>query len=148
MSQLTAVSYWQFACHIYDLKGVQSLLLELQNKQQKNVNLCLLLLFLDKLKLQLTQAQFEKLRAAAEISDDQLLRPIRSTRHNLKRQFMHTTQYADIRKKLLDGELALEKLQQTILLEALPQSIAVSTHTSNLIYYLDTQSQNQLLRCL
>ncbi|RXE93481.1 DUF2390 domain-containing protein [Pseudoalteromonas phenolica] len=35
MSKLTADTFWQFACDIYSKNGVQPLLLELQDEQQK-----------------------------------------------------------------------------------------------------------------
>ncbi|TMN88328.1 TIGR02444 family protein [Pseudoalteromonas phenolica] len=148
MSKLTADTFWQFACDIYSKNGVQPLLLELQDEQQKNVNVCLLLLFLDSLKLQLTPTQFSALNNAAALSDAQLLNPHRLIRQNLKTHHAHCTDYAVIRKQLLENELALEKLQQSLLLDALPSSISVNSGADNLTLYLSEQDKNRLLQCL
>jgi uncharacterized protein (TIGR02444 family) len=127
---------------------VQPLLLELQDEQQKNVNLCLLLLFLDSLKLQLTPAQFSALDSVAALSDAQLLNPHRLTRQNLKKHHSQRTEYSVIRKQLLENELALEKLQQSLLLDALPSSISVNSCADNLALYLSKQDKNRLFQCL
>ncbi len=148
MSKLTADTFWQFACNVYSKNGVQPLLLELQDEQQKNVNLCLLLLFLDSLKLHLTQEQFAALDSVAALSDAQLLNPHRLTRKNLKTHHAHRSDYAAIRKQLLDTELALEKLQQGLLLAALPSSISVNNNADNLPFYLSHQDKKRLLQCL
>jgi hypothetical protein len=42
MSKLTADTFWQFACDIYSKNGVQPLLLELQDEQQKKRKLVLI----------------------------------------------------------------------------------------------------------
>ena len=148
MSKLTCDTFWQFACDIYSKNGVQPLLLELQDEQQKNVNVCLLLLFLDSLKLQLTPTQFSALDNAAALSDAQLLNPHRLTRKNLKTHHAHRTDYAVIRKQLLENELALEKLQQSLLLNALPSSISVNSGADNLALYLSEQGKNRLFQYL
>ncbi|GMM86582.1 TIGR02444 family protein [Pseudoalteromonas sp. MTN2-4] len=148
MSKLTCDTFWQFACDIYSKNGVQPLLLELQDEQQKNVNVCLLLLFLDSLKLQLTPTQFSALDNAAALSDAQLLNPHRLTRKNLKTHHAHRTDYAVIRKQLLENELALEKLQQSLLLNALPSSISVNSGADNLALYLSEQDKNRLFQYL
>lgn len=148
MSKLTPDTFWQFACDVYSKNGVPPLLLELQDEQQKNVNLCLLLLFLDSLKLHLTQEQFSALDSVAALSDAQLLNPHRLTRKNLKTHHSHRTDYAVIRKQLLENELALEKLQQSLLLDALPSSISVNSDADNLALYLSEQDKNRLFQCL
>jgi uncharacterized protein (TIGR02444 family) len=148
MSKLTPDTFWQFACDIYGKNGVQPLLLELQNEQQKNVNVCLLLLFLDSLKLQLTPTQFSALDSVAALSDAQLLNPHRLTRQNLKKHHSHSTDYAVIRKQLLENELALEKLQQSLLLDALPSSISVNNGANNLALYLSELDKKRLYHCL
>ncbi len=148
MSKLTPDTLWQFTCDIYSKNGVQPLLLELQDEQQKNVNVCLLLLFLDSLKLQLTPTQFSALNNAAALSDAQLLNPHRLTRQNLKTHHSHRTDYAVIRKQLLENELALEKLQQSLLLDALPSSISVNSDADNLALYLSEQDKKRLFQCL
>ncbi|MFY8301078.1 TIGR02444 family protein [Pseudoalteromonas sp. SS15] len=148
MSRLTPDTFWQFACDIYSKNGVQPLLLELQDEQQKNVNLCLLLIFLDSLKLQLTPTQFSALDNAAALSDAQLLNPHRLTRKNLKKHHSQRTEYAVIRKQLLENELALEKLQQSLLLDVLPSSISVNSCADNLALYLSEQDKNRLFQCL
>ncbi|WP_161568647.1 DUF2390 domain-containing protein [Pseudoalteromonas phenolica] len=105
------------------------------------MNLCLLLMFLNSLKLQLTPTQFSALDSVAALSDAQLLNPHRLTRQNLKTHHSHRTDYAVIRKQLLENELALEKLQQSLILDALPSSISVNSDADNLALYLSEQDK-------
>ena len=43
MNLLNSDDFWQFACQLYSEGDMQARLLDYQNQQGKNVNLCLLL---------------------------------------------------------------------------------------------------------
>lgn len=95
---------------------MQTRLLAYQNQQGKNVNLCLLLYYLDSLNLVISQAQLNKLEQSISEFDQQLLKPLRATRGYLKTNQTEIADYAAIRKELLSAELKLEKQQQQLLI--------------------------------
>ena len=116
MNLLNGDDFWQFACQLYSEDGMQTRLLDYQNQQGKNVNLCLLLYYLDSLNLAINKAQLNKLEQCISEFDQQVLKPLRATRAYLKANQTTITEYAAIRKELLSTELKLEKQQQGILI--------------------------------
>ena len=67
MNALSAALFWQFSCASYALPNIKELLLSLQDKHNKNINLCLLLLYLEQQKIQLTPIQ---VKALADLCSD------------------------------------------------------------------------------
>ena len=116
MNLLNSNDFWQFACQLYSKDGMQARLLDYQNQQGKNVNLCLLLYYLDSLNLAISQAQLSKLEQCISEFDQQVLKPLRATRAYLKANQTEITDYTVIRKELLSTELKLEKQQQQMLI--------------------------------
>ncbi|MEH6397041.1 TIGR02444 family protein [Pseudoalteromonas sp.] len=116
MNLLNSNDFWQFACQLYSEDGMQARLLDYQNQQGKNVNLCLLLYYLDSLNLAISQAQLSKLEQCISAFDQQVLKPLRATRAYLKANQTEITDYTVIRKELLSAELKLEKQQQKMLI--------------------------------
>ncbi|ASM51489.1 hypothetical protein PESP_a3722 [Pseudoalteromonas espejiana DSM 9414] len=117
MNLLNSDNFWQFACTLYAKPEQQHILLALQNQQGKNVNLCLLLLYLDSLKLSINTDQLSALIESIDEFDTQALNPLRSARSYLKEHQHTISDYAAIRKELLSAELKLEKQQQQILID-------------------------------
>ncbi|MGS0537196.1 TIGR02444 family protein [Pseudoalteromonas sp. SaAl2] len=117
MNLLNSDDFWQFACDLYSKGDMQTRLLAYQNQQGKNVNLCLLLYYLDSLNLCINQAQLNELEQSISEFDQQVLKPLRATRSYLKTNHTEIADYAIIRKKLLSAELKLEKQQQQRLVE-------------------------------
>tara|TARA_B110000211_G_scaffold198054_1_gene227788 strand:+ start:246 stop:668 length:423 start_codon:yes stop_codon:yes gene_type:complete len=117
MNLLNSDRFWQFACTLYAKPGQQQTLLALQNQQGKNVNLCLLLLYLDSLKLSINADQLSTLIESIDEFDTQALNPLRSARSYLKEHQHTISDYAIIRKELLSAELKLEKQQQQMLVD-------------------------------
>ena len=97
---------------------MQTRLLDYQNQLGKNVNLCLLLYYLDSLNLAINQTQLSKLEQSISEFDKQALKPLRATRAYLKANQAEIADYANIRQELLSTELKLEKQQQQILIDA------------------------------
>ncbi|MBB1385266.1 TIGR02444 family protein [Pseudoalteromonas sp. SG45-5] len=118
MNLLNSDHFWQFACTLYAKPGQQTTLLALQNQQGKNVNLCLLLLYLDSLKLSINAQQLNELTQVVSEFDTQVLQPLRTARSYLKINQNTLSDYATIRAELLSAELKLEKQQQHMLIEA------------------------------
>ena len=121
MNLLNSDHFWQFACTLYAKPEQQTTLLALQNQQGKNVNLCLLLLYLDSLNLSVNAQQLNTLINVTSDFDTHTLRPLRAARSYLKANQNAISNYATIRAELLSAELKLEKQQQHMLIETVNQ---------------------------
>lgn len=117
MNLLNSDHFWQFACTLYAKPEQQTTLLALQNQQGKNVNLCLLLLYLDSLNLSINTQQLNELTQVVSDFDTRALQPLRAARSYLKANQNAISDYATIRAELLSAELKLEKQQQHMLIE-------------------------------
>ena len=131
MNLLNSNDFWQFACQLYSEDGMQARLLDYQNLQGKNVNLCLLLYYLDSLNLAINQTQLSKLEQSISEFEQQVLKPLRTTRAYLKTKQAEITDYAAIRKALLGAELKLEKQQQIILIDVVNSMDLTACSTPN-----------------
>jgi len=118
MNLLNSDHFWQFACTLYAKPEQQTTLLALQNQQGKNVNLCLLLLYLDSLNLSVNSDQLSELINVTSEFDAHTLLPLRAARSYLKTNQNTISDYAIIREELLSAELKLEKQQQHMLIGA------------------------------
>ncbi|MCQ8883631.1 TIGR02444 family protein [Pseudoalteromonas shioyasakiensis] len=137
MKTLNSEEFWQFACQLYSKDGMQTKLLDYQNQQGKNVNLCLLLYYLDSLELAVTPPQLSELESCIAEFDQHALQPLRATRAYLKTIQTELPDYPTIRKELLSAELKLEKQQQQLLINTL-NSMALSRYpnTNNIMLYI------------
>ena len=137
MNLLNSDNFWQFACTLYAKPEQQQTLLDLQNQQGKNVNLCLLLYYLDSLNLTISQTQLNKLEQSISEFDKLALKPLRATRAYLKANQTEIADYAVIRKELLSAELKLEKQQQQMLINAVNRlELVTCTAPDNSALYL------------
>ncbi len=132
MKPLNSEQFWQFACKLYSKDGMQTKLLGYQDQQSKNVNLCLLLYYLDSLELAVTPSQLSELESCIAEFDQQALQPLRATRAYLKTIQNEVSDYPTIRKELLSAELKLEKKQQQLLINA----------ANTMIFSLHKQAEN------
>ena len=137
MNLLNSDNFWQFACQLYSEDGMQARLLNYQTQQGKNVNLCLLLYYLDSLNLTISQTQLNKLEQSISEFDKLALKPLRATRAYLKANQTDIADYAVIRKELLSAELKLEKQQQQMLINAVNRlELLACTAPDNSALYL------------
>ncbi len=137
MNLLNSNDFWQFACQLYSKGDMQARLLNYQTQQGKNVNLCLLLYYLDSLNLTISQTQLNKLEQSISEFDKLALKPLRATRAYLKANQTEITDYAVIRKELLSAELKLEKQQQQMLINAVNRlELLACTAPDNSALYL------------
>lgn len=137
MNLLKSNDFWQFACNLYSKGDMQTRLLDYQNQLGKNVNLCLLLYYLDSLKLAVSQTQLNKLEQSICEFDQQVLKPLRATRAYLKANQTEIADYAVIRKELLSTELKLEKQQQQMLVEKVNTlTLEPDSRTTNVMLYV------------
>ena len=131
MNLLNSNDFWQFACQLYSEDGMQARLLDYQNLQGKNVNLCLLLYYLDSLNLAINQTQLNKLEQSISEFEQQVLTPLRATRAYLKANQTEIADYAAIREELLSAELKLEKQQQQMLITTINSFALTPCSTPN-----------------
>jgi len=141
--KISAEDFWHFSCDLYSkntlyLKDNQHLsLLDLQNKFNKNVNICLLMLYLDKLKVSINQEILSKLILTISDFESSYLLPLRTLRLRLKQQQAEISLYSQMRKTLLDAELLMEKHQQSQMVNALNKCEITPIQTiDNLSLYL------------
>jgi uncharacterized protein (TIGR02444 family) len=140
MKPLNSEEFWQFACHLYSEDGMQAKLLSYQDLQGKNVNLCLLLYYLDSLELAVTLSQLSELESCIAEFDQQALKLLRATRAYLKTIQTEISDYPTIRKELLSAELKLEKQQQQLLIDTANTMIFTQhTYTKNIRLYLGSE---------
>ena len=137
MNLLNSRDFWQFSCRLYSEGDMQARLLDYQNQQGKNVNLCLLLYYLDSINLVISQTQLNKLEQCIREFDQQVLQPLRAARGYLKTNHTEIADYAAIRKDLLSAELKLEKQQQEMLIDAVNKfRLATHPEPNNIRLYL------------
>ena len=137
MNLLNSDHFWQFACTLYAKPEQQTTLLALQNQQGKNVNLCLLLLYLDSLNLSINTQQLNELTQVVSDFDTRALQPLRAARSYLKANQNAISDYATIRAELLSAELKLEKQQQHMLIEAVNEfELVKHTEPNNIELYV------------
>ncbi|RXJ73434.1 TIGR02444 family protein [Veronia nyctiphanis] len=112
IQQATAEALWQFSLSHYSHHDVKHACLKLQDDYQGNVNLALLLVWLELSEFSLSDSDLYKLKSALSDSET-LLRRYRQVRRDLKAELSHSGY-----QKLLNFELMLEKKQQQDLIAA------------------------------
>ncbi|WP_462156672.1 TIGR02444 family protein [Pseudoalteromonas sp. GB56] len=136
-TKISAEQFWQFSLSIYANEQVQSSLLHWQNEHGLNVNLCLLLAYLDCHKLAISPAVLAELQTCLADFDSQALKPLRDVRRYLKQHQTEISHYPQLRRQMLDLELAFEQQQQQQLIATCQTlSLASNTQPNNLQLYL------------
>lgn len=111
---LNADAFWQFSLTLYP--QVKAICLNWQDELGANVNLLLLLCYLEQRQLSLNPAQIAQLSAKLQQFSTQFTQPLRT----LRRQHcdtLSTEQQQQLKQTLLAAELALEQLEQQLLLQ-------------------------------
>lgn len=104
---------WQFSLQYYSVRGIKEACLSLQNKYHGNVNLLLLLKWLDEQSLCSAQESWHKIQHALTRSES-LLFHYRELRKQYKTHLPDT-----LYRKSLEFELMLEKQQQSDLVDCI-----------------------------
>lgn len=112
--ELTEASFWSFACALYGKPGVKDICLNLQDSQNINVNLVLLLCWCEQHQRPLDKAQIDQLIAGVAPWHRDYTQPLRTLRRRLSQDKAATT---ETKSQMLAAELALEKVEQALLLE-------------------------------
>ncbi len=117
----SAEALWQFSLALYP--KVQPLCLNWQDSLGLNVNLLLLLCYLEQQQLSLSAQQLLQLTATLDNFSSQFTLPLRSLRRNSNNASLPAAQQQQLKQSLLAAELALEQLEQQLLLEHCPALI-------------------------
>lgn len=110
--------FWQFSLALYP--KVQPLCLAWQDSFGVNVNLLLLLCYLEQQQLSLTSQQLQHLAAKLNNFSRQFTQPLRALRRNSSSASLAKAQQQYLKQALLQAELSLEQLEQQLLLEYCP----------------------------
>ncbi len=119
---LTLERLWQFSLQYYSVRGVKEACLTLQNRHEGNVNLLLLLKWLDENRLTFDKADWKKVRHCI-LRSEELLLQYRELRKKLKASLPST-----LYRESLQFELLLEKQQQSDLVECI-NALIITTNT-------------------
>ncbi|NRQ43471.1 TIGR02444 family protein [Rheinheimera sp. YQF-2] len=123
--QISAEQLWQFSLQLYP--QVKSLCLQWQDQLGANVNLLLLLCYLEQQQLSLSASELQQLAAKLDNFSAQFTRPLRTLRQNSAAAPLLPAQQQTLKQALLQAELELEKLEQQLLLQHCPPLTAGST---------------------
>lgn len=123
--QITAEQLWQFSLTLYP--KIKSLCLQWQNDLGANVNLLLLLCYLERQQLSFSGAELQQLAATLGQFSAQFTQPLRALRHNSTAAPLSRIQQQTLKQALLQAELTLEQLEQQLLLQHCPPLITLAT---------------------
>jgi uncharacterized protein (TIGR02444 family) len=122
---ITADKFWQFSLQLYP--QVKALCLQWQDELGVNVNLLLLLCYLEQQQLSLSAPELQQLAAQLNSFSAQFTRPLRALRKNTAIAAVTPAQQQALKQALLQAELTLEQLEQQLLLQHCPPLTADAT---------------------
>lgn len=114
----SAETFWQFSLDFYP--KVKPLCLYWQDQYQANVNLLLLLCYLEQQKLHIQPADIQKLADKLALFSQTYTKPLRQLRRSLAESTLNTEQQHNLKQALLTTELVAEKIEQQLLLQNSP----------------------------
>lgn len=115
---ITTDTLWRFSLQLYP--QVKPLCLQWQDQLGANVNLLLLLCYLEQQQLSLSAAELQQLAAQLNNFSAQFTRPLRAVRINSAVACITPAQQHSLKQALLQAELTLEQLEQQLLLQYCP----------------------------
>ncbi|MCK6263148.1 TIGR02444 family protein [Vibrio sp. ZSDE26] len=135
---LTLERLWQFSLQYYSVREVKQACLDLQNQFHGNVNLLLLLKWLDEQQVSFLEEDWHKVEECLGRSEA-LLHSFRELRRKLKLQAPDT-----LYRESLQFELQLEKQQQSDLVDCINQLPLIKRSPSELTLPSDEYSTSSL----
>lgn len=109
---------WQFSLTLYPT--LKKLCLDWQDRLGANVNLLLLLCYLEQQQLSFSASALAQLNTVLENFSRQFTRPLRQLRRSASQSPLHPAQQQQLKQHLLNAELELERLEQQLLLAHCP----------------------------
>ncbi|WP_333608412.1 TIGR02444 family protein [Arsukibacterium sp.] len=114
----SAEQLWQFSLALY--AKVQPLCLQWQDNFGLNVNLLLLLCYLEQHQLSLSSSQLQQLAATLDSFSRDFTKPLRQLRRNSSQAPLTPARQQQLKQALLKAELVAEQLEQQLLLAHCP----------------------------
>lgn len=114
----TEQQLWQFSLALYP--KIQPLCLQWQDTIGLNVNLLLLLCYLEQQQLSVSAEQLQQLATALNHFSSAFTQPLRNLRRNTNNACLPVAKQQQLKQSLLAAELALEQLEQQLLIEHCP----------------------------
>jgi len=140
-NSINSATFWQFSLKFYSDSKVAETLLHWQNHHHKNVNVCLLLLYLNQQHFELSSSHLTELINTLEPFNLTFTQPLRTLRIQLK-QHSDLPHYQAMRTQLLATELQFEQQEQQLLIDKLIEFKLGSTSTpDNLSLYINKDLQ-------
>lgn len=135
---LTTETLWQFSLAFYP--KVKSVCLQWQDELGANVNLLLLLCYLEQQQLSITVQQLQQLHAELDSFSKRFTRPLRQLRRSAGESSLGPAMQQRLKQILLGSELELERVEQQLLVQHCP---ALLTHPTALLeLYLQLLNAN------
>lgn len=129
-----AVTFWDFSLRLYGNVQVREQLLQWQDENGANVNAALLCIWAGKRGRALTHDQLRRALSALAGWHSAVTHPLREQRRRLRNDWQHLAPgFVQTRQAILHAELEAERVEQTLLLEALrPWPAAAPGDSGNL----------------
>lgn len=122
---ISETEFWQQSLELYGDKVNQQALLKQQDSIRLNVNLALMCQCFDKSNITLTDHDIKKLHETIMRFSQAYTIPLRDIRKQVKQELSFEMPIDALREQLLKAELEFEKLEQKMLLTALPSSESI-----------------------
>jgi uncharacterized protein (TIGR02444 family) len=126
---------WQFSLDYYSKSAHSSALLTLQDSYGANVNLCLLLIYLQMHNLPIDVSQIDALHSEVSFFNKTYTSPLRQTRSLFKLSLQELPNYPALKAHLLNAELELEKHEQQILINVYNKAKQQNTDAKLALHY-------------
>ena len=122
LNRVNSEALWQFSLALYP--KVKTSCLKLQDELGANINLLLLLCYLEQQQLSINSTQINQLSAALQPFSQQFTQAVRTLRRQSQSPLLSHTQQQHLKQALLSAELTLEQLEQQLLVQHCPAVIA------------------------
>ncbi|MDX3775358.1 TIGR02444 family protein [Chromatiaceae bacterium AAb-1] len=117
-AEFSEQAFWQFSLKVY--ADTKATCLQWQNHYDANVNLLLLLCYVEATGYTLAAHQISRLHAAITKFSNLYTKPLRAIRQQLPGSNLTSAQQQQLKQSLLSTELTAEKTEQQLLLQQLP----------------------------
>ncbi|MCU4675423.1 TIGR02444 family protein [Catenovulum sp. 2E275] len=126
---LDKAQIWQQVCALYQNNSVQKICLNWQEQHQANVNLILILSWLEYKSYRFSEPQLTQLLIKLNEFNQHTTGLIRQARFNW-RNYQTEADYQTIKQALLTAELMFEQQEQALIIDTLNQYLASPTPTT------------------
>jgi uncharacterized protein (TIGR02444 family) len=144
--QISAEALWQFSLQLYP--KVKAPCLQLQDELGANVNLLLLLCYLEQQQLSFTRTDLSQLSATLMSFSTAFTQPLRQLRRTADNAAIAPAMQHQLKQTLLQAELQLEQLEQQLLVQHCPalssDAAPVLEHDLALLGFESSQYSKQL----